>query len=252
MEGELAAVEGVRDAKVMGAPHPIFGESVEACVTMDSGTAFDADAILAKLRGRLPRYKVPAHVFPYESFPLNVNGKIDQRALYASMIGSLHRIEVDDELAGGIVVFDLTVKNTAYAIEPVTVMADHLAAGIGYDRRRAAKLRLAVEEMLTERIEDAYAGAGDIRVRITLMPDWLRVSFSDDGAEYVIDKRRDTSMSARIILGSVDDFHTEYHGGRPCTAWTSCTTTTWTSRTSFSRARSRQRERARNGSRRRL
>ena len=94
-------------------------------------------------------------------------------------------------------------------------MADPLAAGIGYDRRRAAKLRLAVEEMLTERIEDAYAGAGDIRVRIMLMPDWLRVSFSDDGAEYVNDKRRDTSMSARIILGSVDDFHTEYHGGRP-------------------------------------
>ena len=67
--------------------------------------------------------------------------------------------------------------------------------------------------MLTERIMDAYAAAGDIRVRITLMPDWLRVSFADNGAEYVIDKRRDTSMSARIILGSVDDFHTEWHAG---------------------------------------
>jgi fatty-acyl-CoA synthase len=47
------------------------------------------------------------------------------------------------------------------------------------------------------------------------MADWLRISFTDDGAEYVIDKRRDTSMSARIILGSVDDFHTEWKDGKP-------------------------------------
>lgn len=46
------------------------------------------------------------------------------------------------------------------------------------------------------------------------MPEWLRVSFSDNGAEYVIDKRRDTSTSARIILGSVDNFHTECYEGR--------------------------------------
>ena len=65
------------------------------------------------------------------------------------------------------------------------------------------------------RIMYAYSGAGDIRVRIALMPEWLRVSFSDDGAEYVIDKRRDTSTSARIILGSVDNFHTEMRAGKP-------------------------------------
>ena len=39
-------------------------------------------------------------------------------------------------------------------------------------------------KMLTERIMDAYSAAGNIRVRITLMPEWLRISFSDDGAEY--------------------------------------------------------------------
>ena len=73
----------------------------------------------------------------------------------------------------------------------------------------------SIEEMLSERIMDAYSGAGDIRMRLTLMEDWLRVTFSDDGAEYVIDKRRDTSLSARIILGSVDNFHTTYRQGKP-------------------------------------
>ena len=32
-----------------------------------------------------------------------------------------------------------------------------------------------------------------------LMPEWLRVTFSDNGNEYFIDKRRDMSASAKII-----------------------------------------------------
>lgn len=215
VEAALTDLDGIRDAKVMGAPHPIFGESVEACVRMDAGSPFDAGRILEGLRAKLPRYKVPAHIFDFDAFPLNVNGKLDQRALYANMIGRLRTLQVGEELSDGITVFDVTVKNSAYAIEPVTALVRHLAANIGYDRRRAARICLAVEEMLTERIMDAYSGAGDIRVRTILMPDWLRVAFADDGAEYVIDKRRDSSMSAKIILGSVDDFHTEWRDGKP-------------------------------------
>ena len=131
------------------------------------------------------------------------------------MLGKLRRIEVDEELAGGITVFEVTVKNSEYSIGPVTALVSDFAGNIGYGRRRADRIRLAVEEMLIERIMYAYSGAGDIRVRIALMPEWLRVSFSDDGAEYVIDKRADTSTSARIILGSVDNFHTERREGRP-------------------------------------
>ena len=47
------------------------------------------------------------------------------------------------------------------------------------------------------------------------MPEWLRIAFSDDGAEYFIDKRRDTSMSAVMILKAVSDFHTDYPKGKP-------------------------------------
>ena len=215
IEAELISIEGVKDAKVMGAPHAIFGESVEACVTTQGAKPFDEGRVLEALRTRMPRYKIPAHIFSYSEFPLNVNGKLDQRALYMNMLGKLFEIEVDEELAGGITVFEITVKNSSYAIGPVTALVSDMASNIGYDRRRAAKIRLAVEEMLIERIMYAYSGAGDIRMRIALMSEWLRVSFSDDGAEYVIDKRKDSSTSARIILGSVDNFHTERREGKP-------------------------------------
>ncbi len=216
IENALNQMDNIREAKVMGAPHPIYGESVEACITMTNGGAgFDPEVIKNELRTRIARFKVPSHIFLYDSFPLNVNGKLDQRALHADMLTRLLRLSVDEELAGGVTVFDLVVKNSSYAIVPVTDLVSELAANIGFSRRRTASVRLAVEEMLTERITDAYSAAGNIRVKITLMPEWLRVSFSDSGAEYFIDKRRDTSMSAKIILKAVSNFYTDYPKGKP-------------------------------------
>ena len=216
IESALNQMKNIREAKVMGAPHPIYGESVEACVTMtDGGKSFDQEALKAALRRVIARFKVPSHIFLYDSFPLNVNGKLDQRTLHADMLTRLRRLAVDEELAGGVTVFDVVVRNSDYAIVPVTSMASELAQSVGFSRRRLMSIRLAVEEMLTERIMDAYSAAGNIRVRITLMPEWLRITFSDDGAEYFIDKRRDTSMSAKIILKAVSDFHTDYPGGKP-------------------------------------
>ncbi len=216
IESALMRMDNIREAKVLGAPHPIYGESVEACVTMtDGGASFDQEALKKALRSVIARYKVPSHIFLYDSFPLNVNGKLDQRSLHADVLNRLLRLSVDEELAGGVVVFDVVVRNSSYAIVPVTSMAGELAHSVGFSPRRVISIRLAVEEMLTERIMDAYSAAGNIRVRITLMPEWLRVSFSDDGAEYFIDKRRDTSVSAKIILKAVSDFHTDYPNGKP-------------------------------------
>ena len=216
IENALNQLDNIREAKVMGVPHPIYGESVEACITMtDGGASFDEAGIKERLRGMIARFKIPSHIFLYDSFPLNVNGKLDQRALHTDLLNRLKRMMVNEELAGGITVFELTVKNSRYAIVPVTSLVSELAEDLGFGKRRIMSIRLAVEEMLTERIMDAYSNAGNIRVKITLMPEWLRITFSDDGAEYFIDKRRDTSMSAKIILKAVNNFHTDYVKGKP-------------------------------------
>ena len=172
IENALSRMENVLQAKVMGAPHPIYGESVEACITMtDGGASFDQDAMKASLRAEIARYKVPSHIFLYDSFPLNVNGKLDQRTLRADMLNRLLRLSVDEELAGGVTVFDVVVKNSNYAIVPVTSMASDLAQAVGFSRQRVTSIRLAAEEMLTKRIMDAYSAAGDIRIKLTLMPE---------------------------------------------------------------------------------
>ena len=216
IENALSQLENVNQVKVMGAPHPIYGESVEACVTLkNQNDPFDQSAMKERLKSLVARFKIPSHIFLYDSFPLNVNGKLDQRTLRVDMLGRLKRIAVSEELSGGVTVFDVRVKNSSYAIVPVTSMVNDLAETIGFDRKRAMRIRLAVEEMLTERIMDAYSASGEIRMKITLMPEWLRISFSDHGTECFIDKRRDTSMSAKIILKAVSDFHTDYPDGKP-------------------------------------
>lgn len=216
IESALNQIPTIKEAKVMGAPHQIYGESVEACaIPFDSSAPFDPEEIKEELKAKLARYKIPSHIFKYDRFPLNENGKIDQRSLYANMLSKLKLLNIEDELQGGIVVFDITVKNSNYAIVPVTSLIEELAKDIGFSPKKAASIRLAVEEMLTERIQDSYAGVGNIRIKVSLMSDWLRVSFSDTGTEYCIDKRLDTSLSAKIILAAVDNFHTDRLSGKP-------------------------------------
>ncbi len=213
LENAIIRLEGVKAVKVMGASHPIYGESVEACVIPKKGVMLDSDKLRASLMTMVARFKIPSHFLIYDSFPLNVNGKVDSKSLRADMLTKLRRISVDEELAGGIIIYDLKIQNSRYAIVPVTALAGDLAASVGFGERRVSKIRLAVEEMLTERILDAYSAAGTIRFRIVLMPEWLRIDFSDKGTEYCIDKRSDTSLSARILLKVVDNFHTEYIDG---------------------------------------
>ncbi len=216
VENALYQLDYIRDAKVMGAPHPIYGESVEACVTMrGEGTVFDEEKIRAGLLPHIARYKLPSHIFLYDRFPLNVNGKLDQKTLRADMLMRLKKLEIDEKLNGGIVVYDLVVKSRNYAIDPVTRLVSDLAEIIGYTKPRVITIGLAVEEMLNERILDAYTAAGDIRIRIVLMKEWLRICFSDNGVEYFIDKRKDTSTCAGNILRVVSSFQTVYREGKP-------------------------------------
>lgn len=216
IEEALSQIPGIREAKAMGAPHPIYGESVEACVTLQDGTKpLTEEAIKKALKSKLAKNKIPSHVFIYENFPLNENGKIDQRGLHADMIRRLATVLIDEELSGGIVVYDIVVKNSSYAIVPVASLIQELAVSLGFNEKKTTAMRYAVEEMLTDRIQDAYSAVGNINVRVTLMPEWLRVSFSDEGAEYFIDKRASTSISAKIILSAVDNFYTDRSSGKP-------------------------------------
>ncbi|WP_397587723.1 hypothetical protein [Sandarakinorhabdus limnophila] len=57
------------------------GGSAEGLVGFVCAASVDARAIIASCRELLPPYMVPKRVIAVEALPLNVNGKIDRKAL---------------------------------------------------------------------------------------------------------------------------------------------------------------------------
>lgn len=80
IEEALLEEPSITDAKVIGLPHPILGESVEACVVLREGE-LDERRLKAALRKKLSSYKIPDHIVPFSGFPLNTNGKVNQLRL---------------------------------------------------------------------------------------------------------------------------------------------------------------------------
>jgi len=208
IETAIVEVGGIKDTKIYGAPHPIYGESVECCITLEKGVEFDEDAMRAALKKKIAGYKIPAHFFIYDDFPLMANGKLDARGLKVDMLSRLEALYVDQDLQEGIVISSSVIKNSSYNVVPVSAMIQALAQNIGFTVSRSKQICLAVEEMLYERIINAYEAVGEITVRVIFMRDWLRVEFSDSGERYYIEKNRETSSSAKIILKLVDNFST--------------------------------------------
>ena len=86
-----------------------------------------------------------------------------------------------------------------------------IAEQIGFRGKQVNRIRLSVEEMLTERISHAYDSNGEITVSVILMPHWMRIRFTDYGKAYRLDDK-DASMSAKIILANVDAYGTSLTG----------------------------------------
>ena len=193
----------VAAAKILGAAHPIWGESVEACLVLRK--PIDEDEFRVRLKEKLASFKVPSHFFIYDTFPLNENGKLNQRALQADMVTKLYEVNLMAAMNAGLSILDLKLKNRSYTIVPACSMIEQLADELGFDEEKTRMIRLSVEEMLTDRINNAFDENGIIRLEVLLMPEWMRLRFTDTGKRYSLEDEN-ASISARIILANVDSY----------------------------------------------
>lgn len=79
VEYALTAIDGVREAAVIGVPDEHWGEMVVAYVVC--GAALDEAAIIAACRGQVAGYKVPKRVFIIDALPVNATGKVQRGRL---------------------------------------------------------------------------------------------------------------------------------------------------------------------------
>lgn len=205
IEKEIMNDVSVKEAKVFGVPDKLYGERVEACLVVDKNK-FNKNSLYDMLKKHLARYKIPSHFTIYENFPLNANGKLDVRTLNQNLLMRLKNIELFDEITNGATIEKLEIKNSVYSIVPTAAFIENIAIAFGFDDNKTNKVRLAVEEFLTDRVQNAYDEVGYIFVRVIIFNNYMRIVFSDNGQEFIIDNKKPDAIIPKIILGIVDNF----------------------------------------------
>lgn len=213
IEAESLNVPGIKECRVFGYKDRLYGENLGACIILQPDAKFDENAIRKHLRDKLGSFKVPAYFFVYDKFPLNATGKVDQRTLHVDMLKQLRKMELNNELEKGVQVLGIVIKNTTYGIMPVASIVEKYALAFGFHSRKAARIRLACEEMLTERILNAFEDVGDVYVYCVCYRTFMRLTFEDSGQVYDFEKQRKKSESAKIIAFVADDMSVERKSG---------------------------------------
>jgi malonyl-CoA/methylmalonyl-CoA synthetase len=91
VETELDGLSGVLESAVFGVPHPDLGEAVTAAVVLRPTAALTEADVIAAVRVRLARYKVPRRILFVDELPRNTMGKVQKnqlRTAYSSLYGS--------------------------------------------------------------------------------------------------------------------------------------------------------------------
>jgi long-chain acyl-CoA synthetase len=81
VEDVLYGHQAVREAAVVGIPHPYRGETVKAFVTLKEGESVTAEELIAFCRERMAAYKYPREIEFVDVLPKTASGKILRRQL---------------------------------------------------------------------------------------------------------------------------------------------------------------------------
>ncbi|KGB80782.1 hypothetical protein JT55_17035 [Rhodovulum sp. NI22] len=88
IEAVLLALPNIVDGAVFGVPHPVFGESLMAAVTLQQPEPGAADRLHAELAKVLSPDKLPRQVLVIEDFPRDPSGKVFKHKLRKMVIDS--------------------------------------------------------------------------------------------------------------------------------------------------------------------
>jgi long-chain acyl-CoA synthetase len=85
VEDALYAIQGVREAAVIGVPDALLGEAISAYVVREDGSELTDRDVVAGCRERLESFMVPSRVVFLEDLPKTASGKIRKQGLLESV-----------------------------------------------------------------------------------------------------------------------------------------------------------------------
>jgi acyl-CoA synthetase (AMP-forming)/AMP-acid ligase II len=79
VEAALNSHPAVSNSAVIGVPHEEWGEALHAEVVVKAGAQVTVDELIAHVKGRLGRFKIPKSIVFVEALPVSVVGKVLRR-----------------------------------------------------------------------------------------------------------------------------------------------------------------------------
>ena len=79
IEAQVMSHPSIGACRIFGYKDRIYGENLGACVTISPGETFDEESLKKYMKQKVGSYKSPVYYFVFDEFPLNANGKVDQR-----------------------------------------------------------------------------------------------------------------------------------------------------------------------------
>lgn len=76
IEVRLAAMDGIREAAVIGVPDDRMGEVAAAFIIRDEGATITETDIVENCRGRIASFKIPRRIFFVSALPMTPSGKV--------------------------------------------------------------------------------------------------------------------------------------------------------------------------------
>ena len=205
VEAQVMSHPSIGACRIFGYKDRIYGENLGACVTLAQGAEFDEDEIKAYMKKKVGSYKSPVYYFVFKEFPLNGNGKVDQRNLHIEMLRRLHRLLLEGKLEKGIRIISMSIKNSTYNITSTAALFEECALNLGFSRQKAMDIRQAVEELLIMRVNETAEDIGDIDINFDYMQNNLRITVTDSDMENTSDREEQCKMASAIFLLLVDD-----------------------------------------------
>jgi amino acid adenylation domain-containing protein len=130
VEGAIIALPGVTGATVCATRTASGDNKLTAFVTTSPGASLSVDGVRAALRSRLPQREMPSAIVFVESFPFNVQGKVDREQLARSVqFAAASDADADDGAAGSVDATLALIFARAFDVEQVGVDQDFFALG---------------------------------------------------------------------------------------------------------------------------
>src|SRR5262249_54971241 len=86
VENVLAEHPAVHEVSVFGVPDQLWGDRIEAVVTLKPGAAIGAEALKGFCRDRIASFQIPKHLEIWDERPKGATGKILKRAVIDTMV----------------------------------------------------------------------------------------------------------------------------------------------------------------------